>query len=50
MANFTLRTTFAFSGNQQGWSESFLWQSASDDLQAAENTMTPIALAQQAAE
>lgn len=40
---FVIRTTFAFLGQGQGWSESFYWSSADGNLQTAENLTTPLA-------
>lgn len=40
---FIIRTTFAFAGLEQGWSESFYWQQSTDNLATAETTVTPIA-------
>lgn len=42
---YVIETVFSFAGIEQGWSENFYWQQDTDDLQAAENTMLPIALA-----
>lgn len=40
---FVIKTTFAFAGFEQGWTESFYWQAATDNLDLAETAVTPIA-------
>jgi hypothetical protein len=39
---FLIKTTFAFAGAQQGWSETFYWQSPDGNLSVAENLVTPL--------
>lgn len=40
---FTIRTTYSFYGQSQGWSESFYWSSADGNLANAQAIVTPIA-------
>lgn len=40
---WTIKTTFAFSGQQQGWSETFYWASNDGNLFNAEALVTPLA-------
>lgn len=40
---FTIKTTFAFAGIEQGWSEDFYWSAATSNLNAAEALVTPLA-------
>lgn len=40
---FLMKTTFTFAGLEQGWSETFYWTAATDDLNAAEALVTPLA-------
>lgn len=39
---FTIKTTMAFSGQTQGWSESFYWSSPDGNLATAETLVTPL--------
>lgn len=41
--SFLIRTTNNFAGLEQGWSESFYWLQNTDDLNAAETAVTPLA-------
>lgn len=40
---FLIETTYAIEGQAQGFSETFYWQQATDNLATAEETITPIA-------
>lgn len=40
---FVIKTTMNFSGQEQGWSETFYWNQSSQNLKQAEATILPIA-------
>lgn len=40
---FLIKTTFAFEGLAQGWSETFYWNALTDNLDTAETLVTPLA-------
>lgn len=40
---FTIKTTFSFAGLEQGWSEDFYWSKQTNNLNEAEELVTPIA-------
>lgn len=40
---YTIKTTFYFAGQEQGWSESFYWTKATNNLTEAETLVTPLA-------
>lgn len=39
---YTIKTTLAFAGFEQGWTETFYWSQNNTDLTQAETTLTPI--------